>query len=329
MDRSVRHVSKRYESETKNVNFCVLANPVRRCGVRLTAEQHAKVLGCQLITDPAEAEKFDFVYLHWHPNFEWQHPVWAKSLRNLTVPAVLVVHDFLYYEPTQSTFFIATFDRNAAPNADAVIRMPLQQPYPFVPRTEPDPDMCGFFGFFHSGKGTWAIADYAARHKKKARFITTLHPFAPPWVQSEFVEFKATVKRLGFEIIDEWLVDQELADVMGECGFFIVLHKGQFGASGSVTSAFAASRPAFVNASAFLRHVKPFAKPFRPDKWPSEAELREAQTLVEKARQALDPEVIWKELHKRALAKFYSRCYNRESQSDAGITEESIKQQRR
>lgn len=293
--------------------FAVLANPIKRCGVRLTAEQHAEILSCKLITEPKEADGFDFVYLHWHPNFDWQHPKWTKDLSSIKTKVALIVHDFLFHSPVpeRNIFFIASFDRKAVPMKDAiVIHMPLQQPYPFRPKSEPDPDKCGFFGFFGANKGIWTIMTYAQHHKRKARFITTIHPFAPPWTHAEFAEFKATATRLGFEVIDEWLVGQELADAMGECGFFVIIHKGGFGASGSVTSALAACRPVFANETEFIKEARKFVMKFNFDVWPSESELAKAIELVDEAHKYLSPQKIWSELHAQVLDALHSGCYN-------------------
>ena len=298
----------------RSIKFAVLANPARQCGVRLAAEGHANALNCPLITEPHEANAFDFVYLHWHPNFDWQHPRWAFSLKNdLKVPSVLIVHDFLFIAPVDVVLAIAAFDLRSVPLWKAIkIPMPLQQPYPFIPKTEPDPDKVGFFGFYNPSKGAWSVLAYAKFHKKKAKFITTLHPFAPPWTEAEFSEFVTAVKRSGFEIVDEWLRDQELADCMGECGFFVVLHSlGGFGASASVTSPLAARRPVFIDdRTGFAKEASMFALKFRFDSWPSQKELNDARELIDSAWDQLRPEKVWNALHSKVLDEFHSRGYN-------------------
>lgn len=308
-DRDAVRVSQTSQATLK---IAVLANPIRRCGVRLTAEQQSFILQCSLITEPEMANTYDLVYLHWHPNFAWQHPKWASKLRSVSVRTVLVIHDFLFDLPIHNAIAFVSFDSRAVQHRKPItIPMPLQQPYPFKPRTEPNPDMVGFFGFYGSQKGLWTILAYALEHRKLARFITTLHPFAPNWVAAEFAEFRAAAKRCGFEVIDEWLEGQELADAMGECGFFVVLHGGGFGASASVTSAFAANRPVLASKdNQFIKHAADFILEFNFNHFPTERELREAGDLVKQARKVLDPTTIWSSLHDRIVDILHSCDYN-------------------
>jgi hypothetical protein len=301
-------------SESPKLKFAVIANPLKRCGVHLTAVQQARVLNCQLLTEPLRAENLDFAYVHWHPNFLWQHPNWVAELRKLEIPIVLIVHDYIMVEPVKNTIAFVAFDRKAVPISQAIeIPMPLQQPYPFVPKTQPDPDLVGFFGFYGSTKGCWTILAYAREHKRKARFITTLHPFAPHWVASEFEEFVTTARRLGMEVIDEWLEGQELADVMGECGFFVVKHSvGGLGTSASVTSPLAAKRPVYADRrNPFIKSSADFVMQFDFAHYPTPDELEEASKLIEEAWRFLSPTEIWASLHRLIVDIIHSRVHNR------------------
>ena len=301
------------EHEKAGLTIGVLANPIKRCGVHLCAKQQAQVLGCDFLTDPQDTNGYDLIYLHWHPNFDFQHPNWAQELQQVKVPVALIVHDYLFYCPVNDPLTIFAFDRRSVPlRAVTEIPMPLQQPYPFRPRTEPDPDRVGFFGFYGPGKGVWTVLAYARHHRKKARFITTLHPFAPPWTAAEFSEFVSAVKRAGMELITDWLEGQELADAMGECGFFAILHlTGGFGASASVTSVLAAHRPVFADKRIrFLRSAAPFVLPFQFEQWPTEKDLRQAVSLIEQSMTTLSPERIWREVHTKVLDELHSRGYN-------------------
>jgi len=300
-------------SEYSTLKHAVIANPLKRCGVHLTAVQQARVLGCPLLTEPLRAGEFDFVYVHWHPNFLWQHPNWASELQRLEVPIVVIVHDFIMANIFRNPIVFVAFDRKAVPIRETIeIPMPLQQPYPFVPRTKPDPDLIGFFGFYGSTKGCWTILAYAREHKRKARFITTLHPFAPHWVASEFTEFVTTARRLGMEVIDEWLEGQELADVMGECGFFVVKHSvSGIGASASVTSALAARRPVYSDKhNPFLKAAANFVMQFDFAHFPTAKELEEASRLVDEAWKVLSPTKIWAPLHRKIVDIMLTRRYN-------------------
>lgn len=290
--------------------FAVLANPMRRCGVHLTAKQQAMILQCPLILNPELANEFDFVYLHWHPNFEWQHPTFAKALMSIETKTVLIVHDFAFTIPVKNPVLFFAFDARSVPSLNPIqIPMPLQEPFPFVPNTEPNDDVVGFFGFYGQNKGVWTVLNYAMHHRKTAKFITTLHPFAPPWVAAEFSEFVSTAKRLGMKVITDWLEGQELANEMGECSFFVILHKSSgYGASASVCSVLAAQRPVFADKSVdFLKAAKEFIMQFDPNRWPTLDELEQAGTLVSKKAQAvLSPYRIWNEVHSKTLALIYS-----------------------
>jgi len=301
-------------SEIKQLKFAVIANPLKRCGVHLTAVQQSQILNCPLLTEPLRAKEFDFVYIHWHPNFIWQHPNWVSELRQLEVPAVVIVHDFIMYNAVKHPVVFIAFDRKAVTIGEAIeIPMPLQQPFPFVPKTESDPDLVGFFGFYGSTKGCWTILAYAREHKRKARFITTLHPFAPHWLASEFSEFVTTARRLGMEVIDDWLEGQELADVMGECGFFIVKHSAAgLGASASVTSPLAARRPVYADKNnPFLKSSADFVMQFDLTRFPTPDELREAMKLIDEAWKVLSPNEIWTSLHNKIVDIIHSRVHNR------------------
>ena len=301
-------------SEAKELKFAVIANPLKRCGVHLTAVQQAEILNCPLLTEPLRAKEFDFVYVHWHPNFVWQHRNFVSELSQLETPSVVIVHDFIMTNPVMNPVAFVAFDRKSVPVSQAIeIPMPLQQPFPFTPKTEPDPDLIGFFGFYGSTKGCWTILSYAREHKRKARFITTLHPFAPHWLISEFSEFVATARRLGMEVIDDWLEDQELADVMGECSFFVVKHSaGGFGASASVTSPLAARRPVYSDRNnKFLKIAANFVMQFDFTRFPTPDELREATKLIDEAWKVLSPIEIWTSLHKRIVDIIHSRVHNR------------------
>jgi hypothetical protein len=298
-DRSDGSISSSFPSVSQ-LKFAVIGNPLKRCGVHLAAVQQARVLNCPFLTEPSRAEGYDFAYVHWHPNFLWQHQNWVAELRKLDIPIVLIVHDYIMIEPVRNPIAFVAFDRKAVPISQAIeIPMPLQQPYPFIPRTQPDPDLIGFFGFYGSTKGCWTILAYARKHKRKARFITTLHPFAPHWLVSEFEEFVSTAKRLGMEIIDEWLEGQELADAMGECGFFVVKHSaGGLGASASVTSPLAAKRPVYSDRrNPFLKSSANFVLQFHFAHYPTPEELEEASKLIDDASKALSPTEIWTSLH--------------------------------
>ena len=300
LDRDGSAINSVLTSHSESLKFAVIANPLKRCGVHLTAVQQAKVLNCPLLTEPLRAKNFDFAYVHWHPNFLWQHPNWVAELKQLEIPIVLVVHDYIMVDPVKNTIAFVAFDRKAVPISQAIeIPMPLQQPYPFVPRTQPDPDLVGFFGFYGSTKGCWTILAYAREHKRKARFITTLHPFAPHWVASEFEEFVMTARRLGMEVIDEWLEGQELADAMGECGFFVVKHStGGLGTSASVTSPLAAKRPVYADKqNPFIRWSADFVMQFDFAHYPTPDELEEASELIDQAWKVLSPTKIWTSLH--------------------------------
>jgi len=301
-------------SESESLRFAVIANPLKRCGVHQTAVQQARVLNCSLLTEPLRAKEFDFVYVHWHPNFTWQHPTWVSELRQLEVPAVLIVHDFFMVDTVKHPIAYVAFDRKAIPINEAIeIPMPLQQPFPFVPQTEADPDLVGFFGFYGSTKGCWIVLAYAKEHRRKARFITTLHPFAPHWLKSEFSEFVTTARRLGMEVIDDWLEGQELADVMGECGFFVVKHSaGGFGASASVTSPLAARRPVYSDRNnQFLKTAANFVMQFDFTQFPTPDELREATKLIDEAWKVLSPIEIWTSLHNKIVDIIHSRVHNK------------------
>jgi len=301
-------------SKVQALKFAVLANPLKRCGVHLTAVQHSKILNCPLLTEPLRAKEFDFVYVHWHPNFIWQHPTWVSELSQLDVPAVLVVHDFFMIDTVKHPVAYVAFDRKAIPLGEAIeISMPLQQPFPFVPQTESDPDLVGFFGFYGSTKGCWTILAYAREHRRKARFITTLHPFAPHWLASEFSEFVTAARRLGMEVIDDWLEGQELANVMGECGFFVVKHSASgLGASASVTSPLAARRPVYADKNnPFLKSSADFVMQFDFTRFPTPDELREAMKLVDEAWKVLSPIRIWTSLHNKIVDIIHSRVHNK------------------
>jgi hypothetical protein len=316
LDRDGSAVDSVLPSYSKSLKFAVIANPLKRCGVHLTAVQQAKVLNCPLITEPMKAKDFDFAYVHWHPNFLWQHPNWVAELKQLEIPIVLVVHDYIMVDPVKNSVAFVAFDRKAVPFSQAIeIPMPLQQPYPFTPKTQPDPDLVGFFGFYGSTKGCWTILAYAREHKRKARFITTLHPFAPHWVASEFEEFVTTARRLGMEVIDEWLEGQELADVMGECGFFVVKHSaGGLGTSASVTSPLAAKRPVYADKrNPFIRWSVDFVMQFNFAHYPTPDELEEASELVDAAWQSLSPTKIWTSLHYLLVDNLNSRTHNKMS----------------
>jgi hypothetical protein len=98
-------------SESPKVKFAVIANPLKRCGVHLTAVQQARVLNCPLLTEPLRAENLDFAYVHWHPNFLWQHPNWVAELKKLEIPIVLIVHDYIMVEPVKNSIAFVAFDR--------------------------------------------------------------------------------------------------------------------------------------------------------------------------------------------------------------------------
>jgi hypothetical protein len=314
LDHSGGSVDSLSLSEFPKLKFAVIANPLKRCGVHLTAVQQARVLNCQLLTEPLRAETLDFAYVHWHPNFLWQHPNWVAEFKKLEIPIVLIVHDYIMVDPVKNTIAFVAFDRRAVPISQAIeIPMPLQQPYPFVPRTQPDPDLVGFFGFYGSTKGCWTILAYTREHKRKARFITTLHPFAPHWVASEFEEFVTTARRLGMEVIDEWLEGQELADVMGECGFFVVKHSvGGLGTSASVTSPLAAKRPVYADRrNPFIKSSADFVMQFDFAHYPTPDELEEASKLIEEAWRFLSPTEIWASLHRLIVDIIHSRVHNR------------------
>jgi hypothetical protein len=155
------------------------------------------------------------------------------------------------------------------------------------------------FGFFGLGKGAMTVLSYARQHKKRARFIMTLHPFTPPVAEAAYSEFKALAKRWNMEVIDDWLEGQELADAMGECGFFCVLHRfSGIGTSGSITSILAVHRPIYGNPdNPFLGAARPAVLPFDPDRWPTEQELRQAKQRVMEVAESLAPERIFAEVH--------------------------------
>jgi hypothetical protein len=286
--------------------YAVIANPLRRCGVYRTARQHAQALRCPLFTHGRTDYPARFFYLHWHPNFLWQHPHFAQELREFAAPVVIIAHDLLVSLPVPERCVLAVyaFDRRAYPNAKP-LPIPLLDPYPCLPKQpEGDPDLVGMFGFFGLGKGAMTVLSYAHRHKKRARFIMTLHPFAPPAVEAAYSEFKALARRWNMEVIDDWLEGQELADAMGECGFFCVLHRFTgIGASGSVTSILAVRRPVYGNPNnPFLGAARPAICPFHPDRWPTERELRQARERVAEIAELLTPERIFTEMHAEVLS---------------------------
>jgi len=225
----------------------------------------------------------------------------------------LIVHDFIMIDAVVNPVAHVAFDRRAVPSGRAIeIPMPLQEPYPHIPRTEPDPDLVGFFGFYGSTKGCWTILAYAREHKKKARFIMTLHPFSPHWVISEFSEFVTTASRLGMEVIDDWLEGQELADVMGECSFFVVKHSAAgLGASASVTSPLAARRPVYADKhNPFLKSAADFVIQFDFAHFPTPDELQEASKPIDEAWKILSPIKIWSSLHRQVVDIVHSRVHN-------------------
>jgi hypothetical protein len=284
----------------------VIANPLRRCGVYRTARQHAQALRCPLFTHGRIGYPAHFFYLHWHPNFAWQHPHFREELSEFKAPVVVIAHDLLVALPVSERCVLAiyAFDRRAHPNAKP-LPMPLLDPYPHRPRQpDGDPDLVGMFGFFGLGKGAMTVLSYARRHKKRARFIMTLHPFAPPATEAAYSEFKALAKRWNMEVIDDWLEGQELADAMGECGFFCVLHRfAGIGASGSVTSILAVHRPVYGDPeNPFLGAARPAIQPFHPDRWPTERELQQAKARVEEIAKLLTPERIFSEVHAEVLS---------------------------
>jgi len=282
----------------------VLANPSRRCGVHSAAKAHALALNAEFTTEPRKVPEDAFLYIHWHPNFVWQHSEWTAALLSLKDRRKCwIVHDFAFEIPAlNDEDFVAVFDeRLKARKSDIVIAMAMQDPYPFVPTTEGDPDLVGLFGFYGPYKGFWKVAYYALQHRKKARFITTLHPFAPTGFAAEFEEFKSFCKRNGFECITDWLTGQELADEMGKCGFFVVPPRTGFGSSGSVTSMLATMRPVFASDSPFLGAAKQFVMPFDPSIWPTKEALEIGRKKAERAREVISPEKVFGELHAKIL----------------------------
>ncbi|MEZ8220019.1 hypothetical protein GG496_000186 [Candidatus Fervidibacteria bacterium JGI MDM2 JNZ-1-D12] len=284
----------------------VLANPSPRCGVHSTAKIHAKSISAVFLTEPESAKDASILYIHWHPNFVFQHPKWTQSLNCLSdARKCFVLHDFAFAVPAKRDDDICVVfnESSRLRSSDLVIPMPLLDPYPFKPNTEGDPDKVGLFGFFGSYKGFWEVATYAIQHKKKARFITTLHPFSPPHTCAEFVEFRLFCKRRGLEVIDEWLVGQELADAMGECGFFVIPRRTGIGSSGSVTSMLATQRPVFAVKTNFLGKAAEFTMQFDFSKWPTQRELEQGMELALKAQEELAPERIFGELHELVIER--------------------------
>lgn len=285
----------------------VIANPALRCGVANTAKSHARALAFKLSFSP-KIEFDGLFYIHWHPNFAWQHRNWTMELQHLKGKRKCwVLHDYAFVMPesVEDNDIFVVFNENAKIRKDnIVIPMPLLDPYPFKPRTEPDPDCVGLFGFFHPDKGFWTVAAYAKQHKKKARFVTTLHPFAPEHVRAEFDEFKAMCKRNSFDVIDDWLEGQELADALGVCGFFLVVDRRAVGSSGSITSMLATGRPVFANKKFdFLGNAGSFVMTFSFDRWPTESELEEGRLFALRANEELAPERIFGRLHEEVIFK--------------------------
>jgi hypothetical protein len=284
----------------------VIANPLRRCGVYRTARQHARALCCPLFTHGRIDYPARVFYLHWHPNFAWQHPHFVQELSEFSAPVVIIAHDLLMTLPVPERCVLAiyAFDRRAHPNAKP-LPMPLLDPYPHLPRQpDGDSDLVGMFGFFGLGKGAMTVLSYARQHKRRARFIMTLHPFAPPVAEAAYSEFKALAKRWNMEVIDEWLEGQELADAMGECGFFCVLHRFTgIGTSGSVTSILAVHRPIYGNPdNPFLGAARPAIMPFDKERWPTERELQLAKQRVVEVAASLAPEKLFAEVHAEVLS---------------------------
>lgn len=284
----------------------MIGNPSARCGVYITAKTHAEAISARFTTEPERVSKDALIYIHWHPNFIFQHPKWTESLDTLSgIRKCFVLHDFAFIVPAKrdDDIFVVFNDTAKLHNNDIVIPMPLLDPYPYKPRTEGDPDIVGLFGFFGPWKGFWQVANYAVQHKKKALFVSTLHPFAPPHVRFEFIEFSSYCKRVGFELIDEWLTGQELADALGKCGFFAIPKRTGIGSSGSVTSMLATLRPVFASDSQFLGKAKEFVMPFEFAKWPTQHELEKGLELAMKAQDELAPAKVFGELHRLVVQK--------------------------
>jgi len=284
----------------------VIGNPSLRCGVYSTAKIHAQAISATFTTDVESILSVEdaIIYIHWHPNFLFQHPNWSAALDRLANRRkCFLLHDYAFMIPARREDDICVVFNESAKTrrGDFVIQMPLLDPYPYKPTTEGDPDKVGLFGFFGPWKGFWEIAVYAKEHKRKARFVTTVHPFALDNVKFEFNEFRLFCKRNGFEIIDEWLVEQELADTLGECGFFAVPRRVGIGSSGSITSMLAVQRPVFAVDSQFLGEASKFTMPFRFEKWPNRRDLEEGIALALQAQEALAPEKIFGELHNKVV----------------------------